>query len=325
MLCIRSNHTDPYYNLAAEEYLLRNSGREICMLWQSKPSVIVGKHQNTYAEISYRYALKNNIVIARRLTGGGAVFHDMGNVNFSFITTGESDKLVDFQKHIKPILEFLRSYGIDAHSGSKNEILAGGRKISGNAEHIFKDRVLHHGTLLFSTDLHALHEVITGSSGVYKDKAVKSNRSNVINLTEFLPGETTIDSFVHDLNNFLLNFFSGEPYAIQEDEDKEIQNLSRSKYEAWEWIYGWSPDYEFSNHIEIGNFKAVVRIQTQKSIIMAFSVESEFLPARKIMHLVRAFQNAPHTYETVETILKDQGMQDVIPKENWDDLVFGFF
>lgn len=295
------------------------------MLWQSRPAVIVGKHQNAYAEISYRYALQNNIKIARRLTGGGAVFHDTGNLNFSFIRKGEAGKLVDFQKHIKPVMEFLRTYGIDVRAGTKNEILAGGRKISGNAEHVFKNRVLHHGTLLFSTDLTALNKAITRSGGIYNDKAVQSNRRSVSNLSEFLPDEMTLETFVRDLNGFLMDFFSGEPYVIQEDEDKAIQDLVRSKYMLWDWIYGWSPDYAFRNGIGLGPFKAFIQLKTHRGIIQEFRLESGNLSVIRRAHLNHAFQNVRHAHITVETILEDQGFRDMIPERNWDDLVFGFF
>src|SRR4030042_3173441 len=158
MQCIYSRNNDPYYNLATEEYFLRQGEDDIFMLSRSNPSVIVGKHQNTLAEINYKFAIKNNIQVARRLTGGGTVYQDMGNVNFSFIRQGEPGKLVNFGNFIAPIVSFLQAIGIEAYQGIKNEIMAYGRKISGNAEHVYKNRVLHHGTLLFNTNLNSLSE-----------------------------------------------------------------------------------------------------------------------------------------------------------------------
>lgn len=325
MLCILSNKRDPYYNLAAEEYLLRNTGADACILWQSKPAVIIGKHQNVYSEINYKYARKHNILIARRITGGGTVFHDSGNLNFSFIRNGDRGRLVDFKKYIQPILAFLKSNGIDAYPGPKNEILAGGKKISGNAEHIYKNRVLHHGTLLFNTDLVALNKVIERKEGVYIDKAIQSNRSSVANLKDFFPGGMTVDLFTRKINNFLKDYFAGQTYVFRKDEEKTIRHLADSKFLQWEWIYGWSPDYEFRNEIETGQFKASIYMKTHRGIIQEFLIESDSLSATNKMKICDDFKNVPHSYDTIAGILKDHGFLNEIREKDRDDLVFSFF
>jgi len=174
MLCINGNITEPWYNLALEEYMLRNLDDEVCFIWQSTPSVIVGKHQNALAEINYRFVVQKEIVVARRMTGGGTVYHDPGNLNFSFIRKGEPGKMIDFRKHTGPVVEFLRSRGIQAYPGPKNEILLNDLKISGNAEHIYRKRVLHHGTLLFNTNLDNLRDALNADPQKYLDKSVKS-------------------------------------------------------------------------------------------------------------------------------------------------------
>ncbi len=156
MLCIQSPSRDPYFNLAAEEYLLKQSTDDVFMLWQSSPVVVSGKHQNVYAEMNYRYIREKGILVARRLTGGGTVYHDPGNINFSFIRQGEAGKMVDFTGFIEPVIRFVNSLGVHASQGPKHEIMVNGKKISGNAEHVFKNRVLHHGTLLFDAALDEL-------------------------------------------------------------------------------------------------------------------------------------------------------------------------
>ncbi|MBN2814917.1 MAG: lipoate--protein ligase family protein, partial [Bacteroidales bacterium] len=183
MLFLTSEITDPYYNLATEEYLLRQLHDDVFMLWISRPVIVVGKHQNALAEINYRFVSDNHIDVARRLTGGGAVFHDEGNVNFAFIRAGEPGRLVDFNAFIEPVTAFLQTLGVEALRGPKNEILVNGLKISGNAEHVYKNRVLHHGTLLYQSNLDRLRQSLKPSGGRYIDKAVQSNRSSVTNLT----------------------------------------------------------------------------------------------------------------------------------------------
>jgi len=177
MIGILSRSRNVFFNLAVEEYLLKQKTDDVFMLWQSGISVVVGKHQNTYAEINHAYIREHQIPVVRRLSGGGAVFHGPGNLNFTFIQNGEPGKMVNFRKFVTPVIEYLKTLGLSAEIGTQNEILIGGVKISGNAEHIFKKRVLHHGTLLFNVDLSMLKEAIKVVPERYIGKAVQSNRS----------------------------------------------------------------------------------------------------------------------------------------------------
>src|SRR5512138_68090 len=247
MLCIDSHITDPFFNLASEEFLLKNKADEIFMLWQSDPVVVSGKHQNVLSEINYRFVRDSGIHVARRLTGGGTVFHDSGNINFTFIRRGEPGKLVNFSGFIDPVLRCLKMHNIDAQLGSKHEILVNGRKISGNAEHVYKDRVLHHGTLLFDTDMSLLHRSIMPSGGIYTDKSVQSNRSSVINLSEYLNHKLNRMDFRNSLFSFISNDFKAQPFKLSDSEKLAINKLAEEKYRCWDWIYGWSPDYSFRN------------------------------------------------------------------------------
>lgn len=323
--CILSSIPEVFFNLAAEEYLLKQQEEEACLLWQSQPAIVVGKHQNAYAEIGFRFAREQGITVARRLTGGGTVYHDAGNLNFTLIRKGEPGKMIDFGRHIGVILDFLRSRGIRAEMGKKHEILAGDFKISGNAEHVYKNKVLHHGTLLFSADLSALRAAIRHEGGVYRDRAVQSNRAKVANLSGMVPPGTTMEQFRNDLYRYLLYYFSGSPYELSQSEEETIRKLAREKYATWEWIYGWSPDYAFSNRIEVGELQAIVRFSTHRGIIREFVLETDNLSPSERSNLNRSFEHVAHRYEDVSDVLKSNGLGERIPLKYWDDLVYGFF
>src|SRR5512133_305155 len=182
MFCINLDTNDPFFNLAIEEFLLKTSKEEYFILGVNNPSVIIGKHQSGHREINTKFVNENKIPVIRRISGGGTVFHDAGNLNFSFISNSESGKQVDFRKYTQPVIDFLSSMGVKARFEGKNDLKVEGFKISGNAEHIHGNRVLHHGTLLFNTSLDMLRNSIRKDTSCYSSRAVASNPATVINL-----------------------------------------------------------------------------------------------------------------------------------------------
>jgi lipoate---protein ligase len=249
MLCINLENTDPCFCLAAEEYLLKNYREDIFMLWQSDQTVVVGKHQNTLGEIDFRYVRENGIRVARRISGGGTVFHDRGNVNFTFIKNVSGPHEISFKRFTQPIVDILSTWGIEAVTSGRNDLLADGRKISGNAEHVYKNRVLHHGTLLYDSDLNNLGNAIRVIPGKYQSKAVQSNRSVVVNISEFLINPPPVAEFIRKILDFQLNNESGNQiHRFSPEENTLINRLAEEKFRTWEWIYGYSPGYQFSHH-----------------------------------------------------------------------------
>ncbi|HOQ49218.1 MAG TPA: biotin/lipoate A/B protein ligase family protein, partial [Candidatus Kapabacteria bacterium] len=244
MLCILNNSTEPYFNLAAEEYFFNNFSENIFMLWRNSPAIIVGKHQNTLAEINYDYVKENNIKVVRRMTGGGAVFHDLGNINFTFIETGESEKLVDFRKYVQPILDILLKLGVNAKFEGRNDLTIDGKKFSGNAEHVYKNRILHHGTILFPAKMSDLSQALNVKDVKY---TVKSVRSRVTNVSEHLQTPLTVLEFINLVFNHILEMYEdAKIYEITEEDIKKINELVEKKYSTWEWNFGYSPEYNFS-------------------------------------------------------------------------------
>lgn len=276
MYCILSPIHDIYYNLAAEEYFLKNTTEEICMLWKSDECVVVGKHQNAMAEVNYLWTHENKVPVARRLTGGGTVYHGPGNLNFTFIRNGEQGKLVDFNRFVSPVIDFLTSIGVHAEAGKRNDILVNGLKISGNAEHVHKTRVLHHGTLLYDADLSKLNKSIAVDKNKYSDKAVQSIRSSVTNLIQLISPEKSFDRFESELSTYLQHYFTESiVYELSSAEDSIINELKREKYMTNKWIFGYSPPFNFTNTIRWKGSNLKISINVNKGIIQKVKFYSE--------------------------------------------------
>ncbi|MBO5907239.1 MAG: lipoate--protein ligase [Clostridia bacterium] len=225
---------DPYLNLAIEEYLFLNSEDEIFMLWQNAPTVVIGRNQNAYAEINRAYTDNENIKIARRITGGGAVYHDLGNVNYTFISS-DGKEGIDFSYFTSPIIEALFSLGVRVTLSGRNDLVADGdRKISGNAQHRVGQRVLHHGTLLFDTDLDVLSSALNVDPEKIKSKAMKSARSRVVNISELMDKKITTDSFIRLVADYVINKYN--PEIIETPSNEAINSIYRRNCSA-EWIF----------------------------------------------------------------------------------------
>lgn len=252
MFCINLNTTDPFFNLAVEEILLKNNQEDFFILYINSPSLIIGKHQSGHREINTRFVTENNIPVIRRISGGGTVFHDSGNLNFTFIRQSESGKQVDFQKYTKPVIDFLESIGVEAKFEGKNDLKVGGYKISGNAEHVYHNRVLHHGTLLFSSSLDMLRNSLRKDTSCYNSRAVASNPASVINLIEKTDKFHNISEFRSDMMNYFLKSSSEYvEYSLTPIEISQTSLLAESKYKSWEWNWAYGPEYTFSNKVKI--------------------------------------------------------------------------
>ncbi|MBI9061064.1 MAG: lipoate--protein ligase [Marinilabiliaceae bacterium] len=282
MIGLFSNSTDPKFNLATEEFLLKTIKEDVFFLYVNTPSIVVGKHQNTLAEINLKYVNATEISVHRRLSGGGTVYHDEGNLNFCFILNGEKGKLVDFAKHTQPIINALNALNITAVLGKRHDVLINGKKVSGNASHVYKNRVMHHGTLLFDSELDILNQALKTNPRAFKDKAVKSVRSEVTNINSYLKAQIDFKAFSAHVYTYLLNHFSNAvTYQLNSIDRQKIQLLVDEKYSTWEWNYGYSPSYEVKK-----------RIRTESNII----IKSHFHVEKGIIHKLY-FKTQNNNYE----------------------------
>ena len=327
MLCIKNDNTNPYFNLAAEEYVLRNLKENCFMLWRNRPSIIVGKHQNTLAEINVEYVKENNIDVVRRLSGGGAVFHDLGNLNFTFIKNVEGEgALVDFKKYVEPILQVLKHLGVDAQFEGRNDIMIQGKKISGNAEHVFKKRVLHHGTLLFSSKMADLSSALKVNPLKYQDKGVKSVRSRVTNISEHLPKKMTVTEFNDEIMDFMMNAVEGASlYEYSQYDLDQINKLVKEKYSTWDWNFGYSPKYNFEKLIKTKGGHIEVQMNIEKGIIQDIRFFGDFFNEKDVSEVEKELAGSKHEEKSIREVLSKIHIEKYFHNISLDELVSAMF
>ncbi len=303
MLCIHLKNTDPYFCLAAEEYLIKNFSEDIFMLWQSEKAVVVGKHQNLFAEINYPFVRENNIALCRRISGGGTVFHDAGNVNFSFIKNVKSPAEISFKMFTAPVVEVLAKLGIEATTSGRNDLLIDGLKISGNAEHVYKNRVLHHGTLLFDSDLQNLGNAIKVIPGKYESKAVQSNRSPVANISQFLKNPMTTGEFIQFLLAVQLENSENNFYDLNENDIQTIEKLATEKFRTWDWNFGYSPKYSFKNEVEIEGKILSIMLVVEKGIIVQAEIRGDYFFQSQSISIQNSLHQKKHDFNEIKLVL----------------------
>ena len=291
MKYLRLYSTDPYYNLAIEEYLLSHTDEDIFMLWQNDKTVVIGKNQNAYAEVDLAYAEKNGIRIARRLSGGGAVYHDMGNLNYTFITSN-ADAL-DFARFTRPVIEALASLGVNATLSGRNDLECDGKKFSGNAQYVKDGRVLHHGTLLFDTDAEVLSRVLRVDKEKLAYRAVHSHKGRVCNLAPLFPvGASMEDLIAHIASHVRATMHAEE---MEAPASAEIDAL-RARNASREWILSerrYLTEYRLTRRQKYPFGVVCAEVSLSGNIIEKIRISGDFFGTRPLSELEEALIGKP--------------------------------
>lgn len=305
---------------------MKSFSEDLFLLYRNTPSIVVGKHQNTLAEINLSYVMEQGITVARRISGGGTVYHDPGNLNFAFITTGTDGHYVDYRKYTRPVIEAMGTMGLKVTLGSRNELLIDKLKISGTASHVYKQRVLHHGTLLFSSEMSHLSLALKAPPGRFRDKSVKSVPSRVTNIRDHLVHKMGVEEFQEGIFSHILNSVKGASGYTYTDEDlKNIRSLAERKYSTWEWNYGYSPKYEFRKNLTFGAGALQLQMQVVKGVIRGLSLTGDFMSTHQVHSLEELLTGIIHDPETIRMKLSEIRVQDYITGLDNEELLSAMF
>ncbi len=326
MLSIISKTNDAWFNLATEEYLLKHKRENCFYLYINSPSIIVGKHQNTLSEINYEFVKAHNIKIVRRMTGGGSVFHDLGNLNYCFIMDQGSERTDNFETYTRPVLQVLRELGLDAHLEGRNDLVVNGKKFSGNAKLTWKNKVLQHGTILFSSSLMDISEALNPKEIKFQDKAVKSVSSRVTNISELLPQPMELTEFVQRIRTHVHSLYpEAQDYEFTKEEEAFIQNLVETKYSTWEWNFGKSPTYNFSKTIRTNAGTLEFYLEVLQGKIVSLKIFGDFFPTDDPAELEELLTGLPHKEEILRKRLSEIDLSRWFTGVTPSDILSGLF
>ena len=306
-----SHSDDPFFNIATEEFLLKEYDADFFFLYINSPALIVGKHQNTLAEINFDKVTDQKIPVIRRLSGGGTVFHDNGNLNYCFIRRGEKGKLVDFKRYCSPIIECLTKLGVAAKFEGKSDLTIGGKKFSGNASHVYKNKVMQHGTMLFLSDLKRLNELLKVNPLKFKDRGVRSIRSRVTNISEHLPYKLSIAEFAKKIIETVQELYpDSQKFALNAADRNTITRLSEEKYNNWEWNFGYSPSYQFEKTCSFTGGKMLeIEMKIEKGNIQFIQISGNCIVDNMKDMLYKQFYNQKHDKSTIKQLLNNINLQ----------------
>lgn len=298
---------EPATNFAIEEFVARNCDieQDYLFLYRNKPSVIIGKNQNPFLEIDIQYLNEQNIPMVRRISGGGTVFHDLGNLNFCFITKSTRDNFNRYTQFLEPIVQFLNNLGVPAEINKRNDIIVNGKKVSGNAQFTSRNRMFSHGTLLFNANLQHLENLLNARTHTISTKSTASVRSIVTNISSHIKEPQSIDTFKNELSSYLNNNLNKAPFHFTEKEWHKVQELAEEKFKTWEWNWGRTP--KFSLKIE----ELSLELHIQNAIIVDIILKNKNPEILQLTSILKAQKyDRPH----LSTTLKKAGLGHLLPQ-----------
>jgi lipoate---protein ligase len=324
------NITDPRINLAIEEYVLEHLKIEqesYLLFYINEPSIIIGKHQNTVEEIHVDYIRQHGIHVVRRLSGGGAVYHDLGNLNFSFLTKDDGKSFANFRKFTEPVIQALQKLGVNAELSGRNDILIEGKKVSGNAQFSRRGRMFSHGTLMLDVDLDQVGKALHVKQEKIQSKGIKSVRSRVANISEFLNKPITMEQFRSSLLHSIFDGVNPIPKYVLTDTDwAKIHQISKNRYQNWDWNFGESPEFNVKQTKRFPTGSIDVRLNVgERGVIKSCKIYGDFFGIGDVRDVENRLENTRYDRDHLEQALQDIDVKHYfgnISKDEFLDLIY---
>ena len=313
MIYIESQNTDPAYNLALEEYVFENmdKGQSYFMLWQNDNTIVVGKYQNTAEEVNQECVDARGIRVVRRLSGGGAVYHDKGNLNFTFITDQENLKSFNFKVFVTPVINALAELGVNAEFTGRNDLVLDGRKFSGNSQYAKGGRVLHHGCIMLDSDLDKVRDALRVREAKFNSKSVKSVRSRVTTINEHAARRISMDEFKEALKKQVFAENDIEEYTLTDQDREAVLRLKNEKYDTWDWNYGFYRKYSIRREEKFDSGLVTVDMDVDHGIIKDIRLSGDFFGSGDLRELEQQLKGV-HLDEHLADKLVELGIEDYI-------------
>ena len=322
MIYINSNSTSPYFNFALEEYLLTKKDLpedKIFLFWRTSPTVMVGRYQNTYNEINEKYIKENNINVVRRNSGGGAIYTDNGAWQFTFIDKNYKEDSISFEKFTRPIIEALKRENIDASFNSRNDLLINNKKFSGNAQYRKNNAILHHGSILFNTDIKSMVESLTVAEDKIIAKGIKSVKERVINVSEVMKDDISSEDFRDIMLNSLLK--NSTTYTLTEKDLEKINKIKEEKFESWDWNYGKNPLFNINKWKRFEGGRVDFKLDIKNGIIKNCCIEGDFFANKDISTLEKSLLNCKYMKDDINNVLEKIKVENYFHKITKDNLL----
>lgn len=322
MRYIKNTSTNPYYNMAFDEYCLESLSIDepVFFLWQNRPAVIVGFNQEVNTEVNLDYLKENGIDLVRRVTGGGAVYHDLGNLNYTIV--GRSEDLErDYPEYASIMAKALQSLGVPATLSGRNDILVEGRKVSGFAKRVCKNRLMVHGTLMYNVDVDVLTKVLNPSNTKLQSKGIASVRSRVANLCEYLPNIPDIQTFSKQLEEILSHHYQDTEYQLSEEDLANIQLLTDQKFATWEWNYGRSPKATLTHSARLACGTVEIHLTLAENRISSCRFGGDFLGNLPATDLESALIEVIYNTENIQKRLSSFTISDYFDGVAMEELI----
>lgn len=312
MIYINNRCNNPCYNLALEEYFLKNVqvDEDVVVLWQNRKAVIIGRHQNAADQLNQEYAAKNDIELARRMTGGGAVYHDSGNLNYTFITTYTNGKNLDFKKFAEPIINALRNLGLKAELSGRNDILIDGKKISGTAQAGAGNKIMFHGTLMYDVNTEILNKVLNVNIEKIKSKGIKSIKNRVTNMKPYLPPDVGIEEIKNEIIRVISEKNDVREYFLTDNDKKIILDIVNQKYRTKEWIFGESREGELHNKKRFDGGEIEFNFSINSGCITSCRINGDFLGLYSVYDIEQKLNGCIYEYEMIKKRLLEVDIKD---------------